>query len=891
MRRTFAFLVIPAIILCAPSRTSAADEKDTVYKGKTFAQWIHDLINPWWQRDREREARKALGPRGPYAKVAVPALINALKDRKPPWDDEVENTLADYGPEAIPALIKALKRPELKLRVGVISALSRFKAEAKDTVPILIEELKNPDPDIRVAAASALGHIGSEAAASALIRALYDSCHRVGEAADDALKTIPLSEPNRLAKNETAYQDKTFPRWMDDLTNPSCHHGESEARKALGPGGPYGKVAVPALINALNDRKPPWDQDHEVENTLADFGPEVIPALIKALKRPEPKIRVGTIIALGLLGSKAQETVPILIEQLQDPDPDIREATADALKTIAKESKSAKRTLIAALNHKKHSMRLAVANILLRVDPNGGPQEVGDELFKEDLKIMLPRWIEALNDGSHESRQREASYVLGRHGPYAKVAIPALIDAFKQPRTGTSLEETLGDYGLHVVPVLLQALKRPEPKIKVGAAGTLGYLKARESLPALIEAIKDPSKDVRVAALLAIDSIGPYAESAAPALGLALSDPSEDVQFAAARALNRLGPHSKPAKEALVAALRRQSVREAAARPQEPPLWMMIIWEIRVFDPETAVQDLVKAIKTGSEWDRIQAAQTIGVLGALREPGATTKEVVHALIEALHHPSYDVQASVAGVLGQLGATAKEAVPALIEAARDKKSDKVPWIGTGAAIAETVRDAATRALGRIGLDAKTAVPFLIEALRILQYSYRKLVVVQSLGQIGPEARSAIPALVAIAKDHSEGFELPEAAAKAAAKIDPAEAARLDIESVWSGLKLGPIPNLKLRPRPPATPEQKKHIKELIAMLADYSESGELEPTGFWSVPGGAQVQTNQGIKASNALKDLVAIGPEAIPLLLDALDDSTPTRLKAHVPFFGGDNVV
>jgi hypothetical protein len=75
-----AFLVGIAILLAAVGRGCGQGDKPPDYSGKSLTQWIDILKNApngerWGAAD---EAQDALGPRGPYAKTAIPALIDAL---------------------------------------------------------------------------------------------------------------------------------------------------------------------------------------------------------------------------------------------------------------------------------------------------------------------------------------------------------------------------------------------------------------------------------------------------------------------------------------------------------------------------------------------------------------------------------------------------------------------------------------------------------------------------------------------------------------------------------------------------------------------------------------------------------------------------------------------
>jgi hypothetical protein len=111
-----------------------------------------------------------------------------------------------------------------------------------------------------------------------------------------------------------------------------------------------------------------------------------------------------------------------------------------------------------------------------------------------------------------------------------------------------------------------------------------------------------------------------------------------------------------------------------------------------------------------------------------------------------------------------------------------------------------------------------------------------------------------------------------------------------------VKLGNIPDLQLVPRPPVSKKEAKRIKDLIASFAnldspDFGLSPTLSGDAFAPLPGqshaGTLLLTDHRLRRSQALKDLVALGPDALPFLLDALDDNTPTRVVIEHRGIGG----
>jgi hypothetical protein len=102
-----------------------------------------------------------------------------------------------------------------------------------------------------------------------------------------------------------------------------------------------------------------------------------------------------------------------------------------------------------------------------------------------------------------------------------------------------------------------------------------------------------------------------------------------------------------------------------------------------------------------------------------------------------------------------------------------------------------------------------------------------------------------------------------------------------------VKLGKVPELGLSPAPPVSRAQARRIRELIASLAALDKpclglSATQTGSGFAPLPGqsqtGALLLSNEVHQPSESLKDLVTLGPCALPYLLDALDDETPTKL-------------
>jgi HEAT repeat protein len=494
-------------------------------------------------------------------------------------------------------------------------------------------------------------------------------------------------------------------------------------------------------------------------------------------------------------------------------------------------------------------------------------QKTPDEATKP-----LAKWIEKLKDERNWQVRLQARVALSPAGPYAKVAVPALIDAFKElPVSSESpllseTAQTLDNYGPAIIPTLRKALTRPESNVRAGAAETLGGIRPRSVrvVPALIEAMKDPSPDVRSRAARSLGRIGPMASQAVPLLAAALHDEQAEVRAAAAGGLSKMPRQAQSAIGQLIRLLkdndRQVCVAAAQALARIGP------------DAKAAVPGLIEGVR-----NKKYPGSRRALVNALAKIGSPAKDAVPALVEALQEQDQDFLSEEAALaLGCIGPDSRAAVPALIKVLKAAKHDDV----------NSCPENAIFALGRIGPDAKAAVPFLIKALKNIRPEVG-WAAIDALGSIGREAKAAIPALTAILQNQEMDADNRAFVAQALAKIDPklAAARKLDVPTIT--VRLGRIPSVKLGPRSALSQERKKHIKTLIGKLADLEDpdfglSSTVTGHAFAPLPGHYTLGTfhlsNQLLQTSHALRELVAAGPDALPFLLDALEDGTPTKL-------------
>lgn len=281
---------------------------------------------------------------------------------------------------------------------------------------------------------------------------------------------------------------------------------------------------------------------------------------------------------------------------------------------------------------------------------------------KEIRRLMVQ-----VGRGRHEAKRGQAATALGRYGPKAKMAIPALVNALKDWKTNVACAaaHSLGKVGVHSKPAvkgLLRALTKGRTvDVRKAAAQGLGMIgpNATAALPSLLRALENDDAGLRREAAQAVGKLGPKAKKHAPArLSKLLEDPNKRVRVAAAISLIRLGDRRPELVQALIKAVKKSNrfvlpTRHAACE---------------------ALGELGPA-----------AASAVTVLAecVLEEQARVNAALPYAEQRKKQHTAFRKAAAIA--LGKIGPKAKAALPALEEACDEPE----------------LRAAAKRAIERIG----------------------------------------------------------------------------------------------------------------------------------------------------------------------------------------------
>lgn len=278
---------------------------------------------------------------------------------------------------------------------------------------------------------------------------------------------------------------------------------------------------------------------------------------------------------------------------------------------------------------------IGVVVVLVAMRAYAGTATVADQQAEvADLEGRpLGYWIEALADNSQEEAARRN---IDAAGVSATPALATAVATHANPLVRAAAAQTLGQVGgPDSVAVLAKALKDPEAQVREDAARGLFYRGLADDpervngVPALIEAINDPSEDVRIRVARAFKTIGPVAKDAAPAL--------------------------------------------LAAVKQDPHVWLEFAEALARVDIVLARQHTIPLLVNAYDREKFYATRSLIIIH-LGEIGRPYETVAPTLIRALDDEHADVREDAARVLGEIGPPAAGAIPKLTALLKDPEED-------------------------------------------------------------------------------------------------------------------------------------------------------------------------------------------------------------------------
>jgi HEAT repeat protein len=362
---------------------------------------------------------------------------------------------------------------------------------------------------------------------------------------------------------------------------------------------------------------------------------------------------------------------------------------------------------------------------------------------------------------------------------------------------------------------------------------------SRDGLP-LNEWIRrtgDASPNTRQYAANVIHDMGPEAKAAVPALIKLLHDKDSDSRDAAAKALGAMRSAAKAAVPALINALDdpESYVRHVAAESlgQIGP------------DAKSAAPDLVKMLRSVWRRDRCLAARTLGKIN----PDANV--AAGPLAEAAVDDYGEVrEAAIAALIG-LGAGAKLAVPVLVN----------------------------RLHADVGAEAKPAVPVLVKRL----HAGERSCALTALAKLGPLAKDAIPEMAKMLTDNNlelVAFEALTDLGPVSGPVLPQLIAfdrKIGSWQQWDDKKLS-----------------RKECVEYISQRMTYGRHGGLTGADrLWNVLGvedlpfiAPMLKSETTSERDLAVDKFLALGPAAVPALVQLLKDDDPGNRRTAIRLLG-----
>jgi WD40 repeat protein len=400
-----------------------------------------------------------------------------------------------------------------------------------------------------------------------------------------------------------------------------------------------------------------------------------------------------------------------------------------------------------------------------------------------DMPPGVPELVRKLA-APHRATRLAAVRLLGRYGPDARSALPALLkmivdSSFGREEVLAALKELgpleKGDAPL-LVPLVREVSFPPGRRYALEMLERLGPEAAGEALTdPLVSALRDGGPPVRRQAAKLLGQRGPAVRGKAlrPLIDR-LHDGDPEVVGAAREALKRLGPARK--EEAVVlagylgdrsAGVRRFALESLAGLGKDAGAAVPEL--VRMAEKDSSVELRCRAIRTLVEVRPADPAVVRMLNESMKD--ADTQVCLYAVVALARVP---VKAgSLPGLLRGLDHDDAEVSKAAGESLAEAKLSEKDVPALAGLLGETRKDAVrmqlVRLLGKLGPEAAGAVPALAETLGRTKGEER-MEVVEVLGKIGPRAEDAGPALAALmdGADRPRRFVLAETLVKVRAR---------------------------------------------------------------------------------------------------------------------------
>jgi HEAT repeat protein len=569
------------------------------------------------------------------------------------------------------------------------------------------------------------------------------------------LLSILLLNPSHAHTTEPlVFRGKSLEQWRADLH--SVHpHFRARAAAALGLG-PFGKAAVPFLLESIKD------EEYEVKQSalfsLAELGPtsdEAAPALIAEIQlRPDRwgwrygsyrrSIDVSRITpaSIPLVLTRAREdpylaedagyrhsylnevnrsAVPMLRKVLRDGYWPNRAAAASALEKLGNDAAEAIPELLAALRDEEPRVCRAALDALGSIHspqtivPRLAPLLHGDQVYFAAcaLRRQGMQGMAVLRQAYYGGSNRERLFILHSLNEPGTDALPLLLHGLTHRErnlhfiAARNFESTTVALDREV-PQLIAALDHEVPRVRQSMVAALQRIvpPRREVVQALANRLTDDNHEVRAGAAKALRSLRRYARPTLPAVYDLLKHDSSHCRCLAVDLLEDIAPPENKLILALSEAVRdsNQAVRERAMSALAkigPPVRKLVKFEgpqDHERRTEIVVPILLACLRDPESSIRITAASTLLKIGyqsdtIVRQLG---QEVLDPWRRVLRLEGRD-RARAASILEELGPKAVPALPELMLALYDGEIAAIEVVGAMGAAGQRALPALERML--------------------------------------------------------------------------------------------------------------------------------------------------------------------------------------------------
>lgn len=376
----------------------------------------------WWYPRICRHAIQALGAIGQEAAPAVADLISILGDRETYY--KIHPKHRDQHPGDV---------HQLPLSVYAAEALSKIGEPA---VPALLKAVNTPDSYVHGEALLALDWMEKRERYTPLVWAALLEMFTKG---DEATRLIAIESLGGCG-------EKAFPYLINALIEEDTEEDSKIRWAAMESLERNGPKVVPYLLKTLENKENITLIKRSMLLVFKITGDDAAPYLMQGLAHPNVEVKIHVVNLLGGMEEKAATAVPSLTQLLSYPQSEVRSTVARVLGKIGKPAAPAISALLHSLSDQEEAVRASAAKAVGEIGEKG--------------ESVVPFLCKGLADEGILVR-KNTTWALGQFGKAGISAIPAIISKLAEDDVKEQAGETLKQFGKDALPYLEKSLQDP----------------------------------------------------------------------------------------------------------------------------------------------------------------------------------------------------------------------------------------------------------------------------------------------------------------------------------------------------------------------------------------------------------------------------------------------